>query len=165
MKLNILLTGIVLILTACNHKLTDSNNTIDSTMSQSVSKMKIDRHDKNSRSTFIYQDDTLLQQIVLLSRNDSVVYFIFSSTNKRDNSTCEIKGIAKGQPNQDPEIDEDEETGAYPAIEYIYHDTCTLSIRIDMDSNTKITTIDHDCKMRAKCHCTLTSPGILHKVK
>lgn len=165
MKLNIFLVGIFLTSTACVDKPKGHHSASDSTVLHSRSMATNLSSTKNTRPTFVYQDDTLLQQIVLLSRNDSIIHFIFTTTNKKDSSTYQIKGAAKAHPNQDPEIDIDEEAGGYPAIEYIYSDKCILSIRIDLDSNKRITIIDHGGGIRQHCHCTLTSPGILRKVE
>jgi hypothetical protein len=99
----------------------------------------------SSVTTFFGENDVLKQNLNVTWVASGRIDFSYLITDKKSRLERKLNGIALSL-NSDPEIDEDEDGDAYPAIEYRYKDgNCQFSIRIDMESKSRARTKSGGC--------------------
>ncbi len=167
---NILLIFSLLAFIACDnkHKKNKANpplNKVGETRISNSETLKVTTPVQKKQFYFVYENDTLLQKLVIKSLNTKLLEFSLTSTNKSKNKTFNIEGVAKAKNTSDLEIDEDEDGNAYPAQVYIFEKDCWLSFRIDMESKDKIRIVEADCDKFHNESCLFGSIGVLRLLK
>jgi hypothetical protein len=120
---------------------------------------------ENESLVYKLENDTILQILEIKLITNQQVNFALSSTNKPKQKTFKIEGIARSKGTADPEIDEDEEGNAYPAISYLFENDCWLALRIDMQSKERVQINEAECEdLHDQC-CPFGSMGILKRVQ
>jgi len=95
--------------------------------------------------TFVAENDAVIQTLNVTWKEKNRIDFDFLVKDKKTRKERQLKGSAVSS-NQDPEIDEDEEGMAYPAIEFWHKDgSCQFAIRIAMQNASKIQTKAGGC--------------------
>ncbi len=110
---------------------------------------------------FSGEDGPQMKQLTVTWLSSDTVEFEIKSENM--STACErtLRGLAVNHyPDGDPEIDEDEEGNAYPAIEYYYEGDCSLSLRIKPD-RTLARIMADDCEMKEEEDCPYSTTTIL----
>ncbi len=110
-------------------------------------------------TTFFAENDVLKQNLNVTWATSDRIDFVYLITDKKSRLERKLNGIATSL-NNDPEIDEDENGDAYPAIEYWYKDgNCQFAIRIDMENKSMARTKSGGCEQGL----SLESVAILKK--
>jgi len=98
-----------------------------------------------SVATFFAENNVLKQNLNVTWVTPDRIDFIYLITDKKSGFESKLNGIATSL-NGDPEIDEDENGDAYPAIEYWFKDcNCQFAIRIDMENKSMARTKSGGC--------------------
>ncbi len=114
-------------------------------------------------SKFAFENDSIMQEIIISKVFKNELHFKILSKNKKRNIISKINGIAYSNSKSDPEIDEDEEGNAYPAEQFNFNESgCFISIRIDMQLHDKLKIVS-ECPDYDKINCPFTSLGLLRR--
>jgi hypothetical protein len=160
----LLLIFALLICISCNNKKKDDNTATSKTTHKE--KDIINENKVVDNSIFIFEDDTLAQQLTVKKLTPKALDYVLRSTNKRDNKSTIIEGIAMSEESNDLETDEDEEGEAYPATAYIDQKKCWISFRVDAETKDKIRIVEEaDCMKLHDVGSPFASPGILRQMK
>lgn len=89
----------------------------------------------NMSAMFEYKDDTVEQKLFVKQITDDKILFTYCVNDKNGNNVFSFSDSAKGNTNQDVEIDEDEDGTAYGSIEYwpFSLKNHELSVRLDLE--------------------------------
>ncbi|MDB5199275.1 MAG: hypothetical protein JWO92_1238 [Chitinophagaceae bacterium] len=170
--MNKIISSLLLLTVGCNNNaeknMEQKNNLQDTT--QTVSKPLMDtvitKGKEIANILYEYKNDTLLQTLTIKYLSKQDISFELASVNKVKNKTSTLTGIAKGKPNRDPEMDEDEEGNAYAATEYHYNkEGCSLSIRIAMGTKDKAQIMEYNCGKLHDSNCPFEFVGLLRKAR
>ena len=108
-----------------------------------------------------YENDTIIQQLQVLSMSDNKLEFVLTIKNTRLNSVSSISGVAHGNPGQDVEIEEDEEGNAYPTIQYTFNKDCELYFKISQEDKKRVRIVEGDCNIKHDLTCPFYSINTL----
>ncbi len=115
---------------------------------------------------YVFKNDSLTQMLKVWYRSDQEISFELSSNNRVNGTTATISGTAKGNTNQDPEMDEDDDGNSYASTDYYYKkDSCSISIRIALKTLDKANVLEYNCSKLHEPGCPLESVGVLRMVR
>ena len=125
------------------------------------------RHSQKKRvSYYLMENDTLMQMIRINYLSQSEILYKIYVKNKKRGLQDSISGIAKAHLDYDPEIDEDLDGTAYPAIEFNDNRRDYVYIRIEAIKRSKIQINANDSLFsKYPLYCPLSSQSILCKSK
>lgn len=129
------------------------------------------RHAQKKRESslevsYLMENDTLIQMIRIHYLSQSEILYKIYVKNKKRELQDSISGIAKAHLDYDPEIDEDIDGTAYPAIEFNDKQKDYIYIRIDAIKRNKIQINANDSLLsKHPLYCPFSSQGILFKSK
>ena len=116
--------------------------------------------------SYLMENDTLMQMIRIHYLSQSEILYKIYVKNKKRGLQDSISGIAKAHLDYDPEIDEDIDGTAYPAIEFNDKQKDYIYIRIEAIKRNKIQINANDCLLsKHPLYCPFSSQGILFKSK
>jgi len=120
----------------------------------------------DSAFTFSYESDSIIQKAKIIFLLDGKIEFSLSSYNKKTGELAKKQGIAKGEINEDPEIDEDENGNAYPSQQYFFKEkNCHLFFRIDIEERNRLQIKEVYCEEYHSNSCPWQSLGVLRVEK
>lgn len=152
----------LLICISCNNKKNEGSRAAAITTQKEKETTNTNKVADNS--VFIFEDDTLSQQLTVKKLTPKELDYVLKST--RDNKSITIEGIAMSEESNDLETDEDEEGEAYPAVAYVDQKKCWISFRVDAKTKEKIRVVEEaDCGKLHDVGSPFASPGILRQLK
>ena len=141
-----------------------THNTNNSSMAAQSLSFKYSQ--KKRVSYYLMENDTLMQMIRINYLSQSEILYKIYVKNKKHELQDSISGIAKAHLDYDPEIDEDIDGTAYPAIEFNDKQKDYIYIRIDAIKRNKIQINANDSLLsKHPLYCPFSSQGILFKSK
>ena len=165
----LILSFILFITTNCFSAQKDSecwqiHNTNNSSMAAQSLSFK---HSQKKRvSYYLMENDTLMQMIRINYLSQSEILYKIYVKNKKRELQDSISGIAKAHLDYDPEIDEDLDGTAYPAIEFDDERRDYIYIRIEAIKRNKIQINANDSLFsKYPLYCPFSSQSILFKSK
>ena len=121
---------------------------------------------KKGVSYYLMENDTLMQMIRINYLSQSEILYKIYVKNKKRGLQDSISGIAKAHLDYDPEIDEDLDGTAYPAIEFDDERRDYIYIRIEAIKRNKIQINANDSLFsKYPLYCPFSSQSILFKSK
>ena len=136
------------------------------TNNSSMAKLSFKHSQKKGVSYYLMENDTLMQMIRINYLSQSEILYKIYVKNKKRELQDSISGIAKAHLDYDPEIDEDIDGTAYPAIEFNDKQKDYIYIRIDAIKRNKIQINANDSLLsKHPLYCPFSSQGILFKSK
>ena len=166
----LILSFILFITTNCFSAQKDSecwktHNTNNSSMT--AQSLSFKHSQKKGVSYYLMKNDTLMQMIRINYLSQSEILYKIYVKNKKRELQDSISGIAKAHLDYDPEIDEDIDGTAYPAIEFNDKQKDYIYIRIEaIKKRNKIQINANDCLLsKYPLYCPFSSQGILFKSK
>ncbi|HHT52723.1 MAG TPA: hypothetical protein GX007_06065 [Bacteroidales bacterium] len=117
----------------------------------------------SDEEVFIFENDTLLQKLVLNKIDSTEFNFTLLSTNKLRNQTAQIEGVASNKEGI-IEVDENEEGEVYLVYVYTFEGDCYLEFRVDIESFKIVKIFAADC-ITINSFCPFFSVGLLKKVE
>ena len=116
--------------------------------------------------SYLMENDTLMQMIRIHYLSQSEILYKIYVKNKKRGLQDSISGIAKAHLDYDPEIDEDLDGTAYPAIEFNDNRRDYVYIRIEAIKRSKIQINANDSLFsKYPLYCPFSSQSILFKSK
>jgi hypothetical protein len=115
-------------------------------------------------TTFVYENDTMLQSLTISRLPGKEIRFILTSRHKSSNLASLLEGTAARVEDTDVGIDQDEQGAGYEVHEYRYSGSCALKIRVDAARYRKARIDDSGCEGKDPARPPFGSPGILHRL-
>ena len=134
--------------------------------SMAVQSLSFKHSQKKRVSYYLMENDTLMQMIRINYLSQSEILYKIYVKNKKRGLQDSISGIAKAHLDYDPEIDEDLDGTAYPAIEFDDKRRDYIYIRIEAIKRNKIQINANDSLFsKYPLYCPFSSQSILFKSK
>ena len=135
--------------------------------SMAVQSLSFKHSQKKRVSYYLMENDTLMQMIRINYLSQSEILYKIYVKNKKHGLQDSISGNAKAHLDYDPEIDEDIDGTAYPAIEFDDKQKDYIHIRIEAIKKRNKIQINANDRLLSKypLYCPFSSQGILFKSK
>ena len=122
------------------------------------------RYRNESIVTYKFENDSVIQLLKVRFVSKNRIQFALVDSAKKQNIAFKLIGHAKASASADPEIDEDEEGTAYPAISFVGENTCPIYIRLELGLKNKAQFYSERCFTNNK-NRSLKSISVLNRLK